>query len=179
MGCGVKSRSSDPGSGDPAKDTGLPSAIALAAHLPLPARPGRLRVHAKGHLADPQRPAYLLPAVGICCWPWPWILPVSLPAFLHLLRLALKHHSLPLLAREDFPALLGKSAMCLQPRIQGRNQESKIALVSRASTGWAFRALSCFHPYFCKPRRQLSDGFRLAGEEKSQKGDVKSLSEVT
>lgn len=90
---------------------GSPVPLALAAHLPAANQIWLLRVHTEGNLADPQRSSHLLPALGICLWLPPWILPVALPASPHLLRLRWYNGSLLLLAREDVQALLWRNAM--------------------------------------------------------------------
>ena len=103
---GIKSRSSDQDLGTQPRTLGPPPApLPLAAHLPAAKQIWCLCVHAKGDLADPQGSSRLLPALGICLLPPPWIVLVAQPGSPHLLGLRRHRYSLLLLAWEDVQAL--------------------------------------------------------------------------
>lgn len=168
VGYGIKSRSSDPGTGDPAKDAGLPRRPShlLPVFRCLPDLDSRVFVpraawptlSAPRTFCQPRAPASgHVPGFRLC--------PASFPPPAQG-EVAPSQPPL-LLAREGFPGLLGKSAMCLRPAIQGGNQNSKIALIYRARhrPGVSCTFLYCLAFCLCKPRRQLPDGFHPAGEE--------------
>lgn len=147
----IKSRSSHPGCGDPAKDAGLPVPLSLSAQvspanwdlgscMPVPRAtwPARSTPHTSAN-------------TGRLSLATPLILPVALPGSLHLLRLRLQNCSLLLLVWGDVQLFLGKAMSVSNP---GSRKEYKTALTNGAKHGSGVFTLSCFSA-FGKPGVQV------------------------
>lgn len=170
---GIKSRSSDQDLGTQPRTLGPPPApLPLAAHLPAAKQIWCLCVHAKGDLADPQGSSCLLPALGICLLPPPWIVLVAQPGSPHLLRLRRHHYSLLLLAWEDVQALSFGGARC-DSNLGSRDRIKNSAYLWSQARGRHLTLPSVFI-LFGKPRGQISKDFHLAAEAKAQTGEATS-----
>lgn len=172
MGYGVKSRSSDLGSGDPAKDAGLPSAP------PTCCPSSRCQPDLDSCVFTPRAT-------------WPTLSAPQTFASLGHLLLATSLHSA--CAPASFPPPAQGEVAPLRPPASGLGrlpssprEEHNVSLthdpekdseikngsyLQSQAQGRCFHALSCFPPSH-KPRRQVPADFHLAGEEKGLKGKV-------